>query len=126
VKEEVQSWIKQADHDLKMAEGNLQMEGYDVCLVLCQQAIEKYLKALYIQEKNEFPPRTHSFKRLVDLLGLSQEFLESIIEVEKYYSILRYPDITDKMPYENCIKEDAQMGLEKAKEVKLTIIGKLA
>ncbi|MFA4905491.1 MAG: HEPN domain-containing protein [Candidatus Margulisiibacteriota bacterium] len=38
-------WIRQADHDLKMAKSILEDGGYDICAFLCQQAVEKYLKA---------------------------------------------------------------------------------
>ena len=59
--------VKQALHDLENAKKNLGMEIYDVCLVLCQQAVEKMLKALWIKKTgNESPPRIHSLRKLVE------------------------------------------------------------
>lgn len=95
MQKDVQRWLKQADHDLEMA------------------------------QKNEFPPRIHSFKRLTELLNLPQEILGEIIAVEKYYTALRYPDISERMPYENCDKEDAKMGIKKVKFIKEFVEGKL-
>ncbi|PIS28592.1 hypothetical protein COT42_07525 [Candidatus Saganbacteria bacterium CG08_land_8_20_14_0_20_45_16] len=40
MKEDANRRLKQADHDLEMARKNLQINGYDICLILCQQAIE--------------------------------------------------------------------------------------
>lgn len=121
MREEVQRWLKQADHDLEMAKKNYQIEGYDICLILCQQAIEKFLKALYIYQRNEFPPRIHSFKKLIELLALPQDLLGEIINIERYYSVLRYPDVSEAIPYENCTKEDAEIGIQKTNKVKVLI-----
>src|SRR3989339_93782 len=43
--------------------------------------------------------------------------------VENYYQVLRYPDISDVMPYENCSPEDAREGLSKAEIIKKLITG---
>ncbi|PIS28591.1 hypothetical protein COT42_07520 [Candidatus Saganbacteria bacterium CG08_land_8_20_14_0_20_45_16] len=80
---------------------------------------------MHIFQKSEFPPRTHSFKFLVEQLNLPQKFLAEIIDLEKYYMSLRYPDISDMMPYENCSKEDAEMGIARVEMVQATIKRKI-
>lgn len=47
-KETAKKWLKQAFHDLEMAEKNITIEGYDITAFLSHQAIEKLLKVLFI------------------------------------------------------------------------------
>ncbi len=96
----------------------MEIEVYDVCLVLCQQAVEKMLKALYIKKTgNESPPRIHSLRKLVEETNMSDKALNLVGKLDSYYLALRYPDITDKMPYEYCEQADAQQGIKMAEEV---------
>ena len=39
-------WIKQALHDLEMADKNISIEGYDIAAFLSHQAVEKLFKGL--------------------------------------------------------------------------------
>lgn len=108
-------------HDLENAKKNLQIEVYDVCLILCEQAVEKILKALYIKTTGkEFPPKIHSLEKFMDLVGMQDELSEFVIEIDDYYLTLRYSDIAEEMPYELCNicnKDDAIEGVEKAEKV---------
>ncbi len=97
---------------------NLGIEVYDVCLVLCEQAVEKILKALYIKiTGKEFPPKIHSLQKLMTLVEMQDELSELVIEIDDYYLALRYPDIAEEMPYELCDKDDANEGVEKAEKI---------
>jgi len=109
--------MRQADHDLENAKKNLDIEAYDVSLILCEQAAEKMLKALYIKERNEEPPRTHSLRKLIELTDMSDDALELVAELDSYYLVLRYPDVGDVVPYENVDKEDAEDGIDKAEQI---------
>ncbi|MFH1096976.1 MAG: HEPN domain-containing protein [Candidatus Desantisbacteria bacterium] len=114
----VDRWVKQALHDLESAKKNMEIGVYDVCLVLCEQAAEKMLKALYIKTTGkEFPPKIHSLEKLMALVGMQDELCEMILELDDYYCALRYPDIAEEMPYELCNKDDANDGVEKAEEI---------
>ncbi len=114
----VDRWVMQALHDLENAKKNMEIEVYDVCLILCQQAVEKMLKALYIKKTgNESPPRIHSLRKLVEETNMSDKALKLVGKLDSYYLALRYPDVTDKMPYEYCDQADAKQGVEKAEEV---------
>ena len=110
-------WVRQADHDLENARKNLDIEAYDVCLVLCEQAAEKILKALYIKERQEEPPRTHSLRKLIELTDMPEEALKLVAELDSYYMVLRYPDVGDIVPYENVDYEDAEDGINKAEQI---------
>jgi HEPN domain-containing protein len=109
--------VRQAEHDLENAKKNLDIEAYDVSLILCQQAVEKMLKALYIQERQEEPPRTHSLRKLIELTDMPDEALKLVVQLDSYYMVLRYPDVSDVVPYENVDKEDAEDGINKAEEI---------
>ncbi len=41
----VESWLRQAEHELEAARQNLGLAGHDTCVVLCQQAVEKALNS---------------------------------------------------------------------------------
>jgi len=110
-------WVRQADHDLENARKNLDIEAYDVCLILCEQAAEKILKALYIKERKEEPPRTHSLRKLIELTDMPDEVLKLVAELDSYYLVLRYPDVGDIVPYENVDHEDAEDGINKAEQI---------
>ncbi len=113
----IDRWVRQADHDLDNAKKNLDIEAYDVCLILCEQAAEKILKALYIKERNEEPPRTHSLRKLVELTDMPEDALKLVAELDSYYLVLRYPDVGDIVPYENVDYEDAEDGIDKAEQI---------
>lgn len=110
-------WVRQADRDLENAKKNLGIEAYDVSLILCEQAAEKMLKALYIKERHEEPPRTHSLRKLMELTDMPDEALKLVAELDSYYLVLRYPDVGDVVPYENVDYEDAEDGIDKAEQI---------
>ena len=48
--EEAENWIKKAEKDLNAAKYNFEGGLFDVASFLCQQAVEKALKALYVKK----------------------------------------------------------------------------
>lgn len=110
-------WIKQAEHDFSNAQQTFDIELYDLCLISCQQAVEKIIKALYIKMKATEPPRIHSLRKLVELVGIADDLTDKVVDLDGYYLALRYPDVTERMPYESCTKYDAEKGLQKTWEI---------
>ena len=123
--ETIGRWVRQAEHDLENAKKNLDIEAYYVCLILCQQGVEKILKALYIKERQEEPPRTHSLRKLIELTDLPDDALKLVAELDSYYLVLRYPDVGDIVPYENVDKEDAEDGIYKTEQIVELVKSKL-
>jgi len=123
--ETIGRWVRQAEHDLENAKKNLDIEAYDVSLILCQQAVEKILKALYIKERHEEPPRTHSLRKLIELTDMPNDALKLVAELDSYYLVLRYPDVGDVVPYENVDMEDAEDGISKAEQIVESVKNKL-
>jgi HEPN domain-containing protein len=74
----VLDWIEKADHDLGSAKLIfLHIPDYfDTIAFHCQQAVEKYLKAILVNYKIEFQ-RTHNLVYLLDILSGRFEIDES-------------------------------------------------
>ncbi len=114
MKPEVERWWKQAQADEESAQSTLSTKKYYVVAFLCQQAVEKALKSLYIQEKKSLL-KTHSISRLAKELELPQELLAKITLLEPIYQQTRYPDIAKNIPSEEFEELDAQETLQTAK-----------
>lgn len=93
IEKSVEAWLKQAHEDLKTAEALLKSKRYTWCAFVCQQSLEKYLKAGYVKVHKKIPPYTHNLEYLCQLLGLNPpaKIMETIIRIGKYYIAARYP-----------------------------------
>ena len=54
-KEIALKWLKQAKHDLEIAEKNISIGGYDIAAFLSHQSIEKLLKSIFALEGKKIP-----------------------------------------------------------------------
>ncbi len=115
-KEIGKKWIKQALHDLEMAEKNIDIEGYDVAAFLSHQSVEKLLKSIFAFQLKKIP-RIHYIDELGQKLGISEEILEEIIDLTSDYMFAIYPDIADNVPYEQYDEKIAKNKVEKAKKI---------
>ena len=115
-KETAKKWLKQALHDLVMAEKNIAIEGYDVAAFLSHQAVEKLLKAMLIL-RGKKTPRIHYIDELANMLNLSEELMSYIIELTGDYTISRYPDVAETVPYEHYNQRIACQKVESSKKV---------
>ena len=108
---QVQRWLDQARHDLESARKSQTVALPDVALILCQQAVEKALKAPYIAQTGQFPPRVHSIERLADLTQMRPQLEPALLNLEDFYTSLRYPDFTGPLPYELVDHQDAERAI---------------
>jgi HEPN domain-containing protein len=90
------AWVRKAEVDLRTAE---KLAGEpptpnDVICFLCQQAAEKYFKAL-LQERGEPIPRIHDLKELLELLlphdPTLQTLRRGLKSLSRYAVDYRYP-----------------------------------
>ena len=90
----VEEWLKISKYDLQTAEAMLTSGRYLYVAFMCQQAIEKILKAIYSDRKKELPPRTHNLLYLVDILNLDITKSNKIFlsQLNQFYLESRYPD----------------------------------
>jgi len=110
MKEAALKWLKQAKHDLEMAEKNIGIGGFDTASFLSHQAVEKLLKAIIIFEGKPVP-KSHYLDELARMLGQSDEIEDDLNELAADYMISRYPDVSNNVPYE---EYDRGIAVEKA------------
>ncbi len=103
MKPETQGWVRLAEEDRHMAGSALESSLYRPCVFHCQQATEKLLKALWIEQAKEgYPPKTHSLVSLAREVGLELEeemwgFLDSLA---RQYNPTRYGDVIAEYTHE--------------------------
>jgi HEPN domain-containing protein len=96
-KELIEEWMEKADHDLGTAKLIfLHIPAYfDTIAFHCQQATEKYLKAILISKNIEFQ-RSHNLVYLLDLLSLQLKIDEQIYDrailLNGFSVQIRYPN----------------------------------
>ena len=114
----VQEWVRIAEYDLETAKAMLQSKRYLYVTFMCQQAIEKILKAVYIQQKKELAPRTHNLSYLVDSLQLkiSQADEDFLLKLTQYYIESRYPEEREKLS-QILTQKQSQIYIQRTKEV---------
>ena len=95
---EIQRWIEQAENDLLDARATLKAERYAATAFHCQQAVEKALKALYMLQREEDAPRSHSLVFLGSETGALSRFGDFLRELTPAYIDTRYPDAAIESP----------------------------
>lgn len=117
MREEVDLWWKQALKDLEAAKKNFEIEEYYITAFLCQQSVEKALKALYIYKLKSTPGTIHSLVYLGKSVGVPKELETLLRKIQPDFVISRYPDIAQALPYELYDEDIAKERLEIAKKV---------
>ncbi len=90
---DLKSWVDASRYDLETARALLGARRYLYVLFMCQQSMEKLLKAHMMARTVEFPPRIHSLVRLAELAGINLEEREKglLERLSLYYIQSRYP-----------------------------------
>jgi HEPN domain-containing protein len=117
MRKEVEEWWKQALKDLESAEKNLEIGEYHLTAFLCQQSVEKALKALYIHKLKESPGATHSLVFLGRSVHIPDEYYNALRRLSPDFVITRYPNAAHAVPYELYDETIAQERLELSKKV---------
>src|SRR5216684_3463808 len=97
---EIERLLKQADRDFENARKNVSIQAYEVAAFLAEQAVEKYLKAVWVILKKEPAPHTHALTELGDGLGVPADLRRHLADLTPDYTITRYPDAANAVPYE--------------------------
>ena len=95
MREETQRWLDKAEDDLKKARDNCSIKHYDLASFLCQQAVEKALKAVLIEETEMFP-KIHDLVKLGRLANISKDLLKECEKLTFVYVETRYPDVGNR------------------------------
>lgn len=95
----VEVWIEKGDHDLGSAKVIFQHipEYFDTIAFHCQQAVEKYLKAVLVFQKQQFQ-KTHDLIYLLELLSrkikIEPHEFDKAITLNNFAIEIRYPNQT--------------------------------
>ena len=92
---------------------------------MCQQAAEKYLKALTIKTTAATPPKTHQCERLAQLLNAPATALDAARLLESDYMESRYPDAAQGVPYEMFTDTDSDEHLRAAEVIERWVLQQL-
>ena len=97
----INNWISLAKYDLATAEDMLKAKRYLYVAFMCQQAIEKILKACYVKQHKSTPPYTHNLLRLIKELSFKDEtgdeIMATIEELNSYYIESRYTEDIEEL-----------------------------
>jgi HEPN domain-containing protein len=92
----IDNWLSLAEYDLATAQAMLQTRRLLYVGFLCQQAVEKMLKACYVKHHGVTPPYTHNLLRLMAELPwkeeISERMLETLETLNSYYIESRYTE----------------------------------
>ncbi|OGQ05393.1 MAG: hypothetical protein A2W61_05845 [Deltaproteobacteria bacterium RIFCSPLOWO2_01_44_7] len=95
----VAQWLERVDYDLSAARSMLKSKHLLYVAFLCQQAVEKVLKAMWCARCDDSPPYTHNLGVLVESLklSLSDEQLDFLELLNRFYIVGRYPTFKQKL-----------------------------
>ena len=126
--EKVQYWIGLADRDIVVAGDLLEKEHWLYVGYMCQQAVEKTLKADHTKHQSEDPMRIHNLARLAESAGIYELMTE---EQQAFLDVLtplnieaRYPDYKSRI-YASLNESVCNKILEQTKEMQSWIKSKL-
>ncbi len=108
MRKESRHWLLQGKEELDTAKASYEMKKWFAVAFWCQQAVEKVLKATFIEQKKESPGTTHSLTFLGRECGIPQELWNSLRDLTKEYYLSRYPDASEDLPYKMYTKKDAE------------------
>ena len=114
---EAERLIKQAQRDIMNAKKNVEIEAYEVAAFLAEQSVEKFLKAAWITLKYELPPHTHYLLDLGKSLKIPKNLQRQLAFLNPDYTISRYPNAANGIPYELYDREIALSKINAAEEV---------
>src|SRR3989304_9299062 len=95
MKPETERWVEIAVSDLEMADVALEREYYQHTVFLCQQSIEKLMKAIWTERHGVGThPRVHNLVKLADALGLDvpAQWQHLLVDLTDQIFPSRYPE----------------------------------
>ena len=117
MREEILNWWKQAKYDLKCAEDNFEIKHYSFTAFLCQQAVEKSLKALFLLEKKGLVPQSHSLMYFAINTSTPKKFHSFLRDLTPKFVNTRYPDAASDLPFMLYDEKNTKPILEQSREI---------
>jgi HEPN domain-containing protein len=97
--EKIEYWLDIAEYDMETAIAMQQSGRYLYTVFMCQQALEKLLKAIHIQQTGAEAPRTHNLLHIAELINLPRhaQYLQTMGKLNAFYIKGRYPVYKQKL-----------------------------
>jgi len=92
MRSETEPWWHQARADLETAEIVLDGRRFYAVSWFVQQAVEKGLKALYIEQRGVLAPRTHDLRHLGREVLAPSTVETDLAALDPAFDLTRYPD----------------------------------
>lgn len=93
-------WIERVTYDLDTAEAMHKAGRHIYVVFMCQQALEKCLKALLVYQGKK-PAPIHNLRRLIEAAGIGQEVDEEAMRkvdfLSQYYLNARYKEDIEEL-----------------------------
>ena len=115
-KEEFEKWFMQAKEDLSSAKYNFDGEKYYVAVFLCQQAVEKGLKALWLSRGNKLI-KIHNLMVLGKNVDLPEKFLLAVRDLSGGYVNSRDDMMIGGIPSTRYSRKDSDIFIKLSEEV---------
>lgn len=97
----VDFWLENAKSDIEAAQAMQNIKHYMYVAFMCQQCVEKALKAYYIYQKDDNHPFTHNLIQLAQLSNLHSQMNENqrniLLKLNPFYIKARYADYKDNL-----------------------------
>jgi len=116
MEEEIKNLQEQSKKDLEVAEKNFNIGEYYITAFLCQQAVEKALKAL-LMKKTKRLMKIHDLVILGRKVNMPVDLIKKAEKISRAYVETRYGDVTGMTPYKRFNKENTSEYLKIAKEI---------
>lgn len=114
---EAQAWWEEAQAELDGGRHLLESKDYHLCAFMCQQAVEKALKAVWLHKRRALPPKTHDLTDLATELGAPDTLASALLTLTPLFATTRYPDAANGVPARMFNEEIATARLHDAEEV---------
>ncbi len=102
----IKHWIESSDKDFQTMEDMYKTKHYHWSLFLGHLVIEKLSKAVYVKNKNKYPPLIHDLRRILEKadITLNQERIVIFDTISRFNINARYDDYKQAF-YKLCTKE---------------------
>lgn len=117
MREDVRRLLVQARRDLEIAEKNIGLKAFEVTAFLCEQSVEKGMKALYVHRLKRRAPAIHSLIEIARPLAIPKALREPLALLNMDYVASRYPDAANGIPAEIYTKSMAEGRVAAARKV---------
>jgi HEPN domain-containing protein len=115
-------WIESAENDFKTMNDLYQTKNNSWALFMGHLVIEKLLKALYVKEKEDYPPMIHDLRRICEKADIKLDIQRQIMldSISRFNINARYDDYKQSF-YQLCNDGFTTEWIDKIKDCRLWI-----